>query len=335
MNKIKWFHVLEIALSCLCAIFLCQALQLQNSVSAGIIAILSIQSTKKRTLQLAVERALFFGVALALAFLCFTLVGYTILAFSLFVFLFAIVCYWKNGLGSLSICCVLVSHFLLAKTMNPAFILNEGLLLVIGVGFGILFTLFTPDSLHSLRQKQFLIEEAMRGLLTSLSALMQGQKTALETEKKLEAFHGLLEETQQRIADFQDNNLLSSSASYYAQYIHMRKNQYLVLLRIFQSAKDLPAALAQTPLLADFFKKIAASFHESNNAQGLLADLEHIKAHYAQSPLPATRGEFEQRATLYRILVEIEQFLFIKYDFIQNLSQKDVATFEKNTGGLG
>lgn len=330
MTKLRWYHVFEIALSCLCAIALAQILQLQNSLSAGIIAILSIQSTKKRTLALAFERGIFFIIALSISYISFSLLGYNLFSFSLFVLIFAAVCYWKDGVGSLSLCCVLISHFLIAKTMALSFIINEALLLVVGVGFGILFNLFTPDSVASIRKTQQVIEEDMRTLLTSLSALMQGKKTSDEVYLQLTDFQKNLSKAQDRAHDYQENMLMSSSASYYIFYMHMRENQYQVLLRIFENAKDLEPSLPQIPLLAAFFENIAATFHERNNAQALLEELDIIKEHYKNSPLPKTRPEFEQRATLYRILVETQQFLQIKLDFVLNLTKNQQETFLSN-----
>ncbi len=332
MTKLRWFQVFAIALSCLFAVALAQFLNLQNAVSAGIIAILSVQATKKRTLNLALERGIFFLIALALAFVFFNLIGYNLWAFSLFVLVFAFVCYWQKGVGSLSICCVLISHFLIKKTMHPAFILNESLLLVIGVGFGILLNLFTPDSVLTIHKQQYTIEEELRSLLTALGDLMEGKEHCSILEPRFQTFESILAVAKTRAEDYSENNLLSAAGSYYILYMHMRENQYQVLLRMFDHAKDLDPSLPQIPLLAAFFRKISASFHESNNAKALLQELETIKAHYKNSPLPITRREFEQRATLYRMLVETEQFLQIKQDFVLSLTKEQRKTFLLNTG---
>ena len=58
--------------------------------------------------------------------------------------------------------------------------------------------------------------------------------------------------------------------------------------------------------------------------------MREIEAFYKESSLPATRYEFEQRATLYLVLMEVQQFLSLKEDFIQNLSPKELQTFQKN-----
>ncbi len=328
MKKLPLAHVLEITFSCLFAILLSQALGLQNSVSAGIIAILSVQGTKKHTLQLALERSLFFLLALFIAFISFSLLGYSLLAFSFFVFLFSLACYWKKAYASLSICCVLISHFFIAQHMAFAFVVNEALLLIIGVGFGIFFNLFTPDSLAAVRKQQFAIEEEMKTVLFSLSSLMEGETDSEKTDTALKNLETTLFEGHQQLSHYEGNTFWSSS--YYRNYLFMRENQYKALNHIFQNAKDLVSPLAQTPLLSAFFVQTASNFHESNNALDLLKELEDITAFYSASPLPQSRTEFEQRATLYRILVEMEQFLELKASFVQNLSDQERKTFQAN-----
>ena len=44
-------------------------------------------------------------------------------------------------------------------------------------------------------------------------------------------------------------------------------------------------------------------------------------------PLPDTREEFESRAVLYRILLELEQFLEIKKKFVEELTEDEIGKF--------
>ena len=45
--------------------------------------------------------------------------------------------------------------------------------------------------------------------------------------------------------------------------------------------------------------------------------------------LPATREEFENRAILYHILMDLEDFLLRKKKFVQGLSQKQKELYWK------
>ncbi|NLB89819.1 MAG: hypothetical protein GX786_01165 [Clostridiales bacterium] len=330
MTKTRWYHVFEMAIACLLALLVAQWFNLTNGVSAGIIAILSIQNTKKKARVLAIERIAFFLTALLLAYVSFSLLGFTIFAYSLFVLVFSILCYRLEGIGSLSICCVLISHFLIAKEMTFPFILNEFFLLIIGVGFGLILNLLTPSSASVIQKKQSLLEEKMKAFLLALSDLMEGKTTWQQVEVQMVELENLVSLGHEQTLDYQDNTLFSPSPAYYIQYMVMRSSQILILSHVAQTAKTLDPSLPQTPILSAFFVKISATFHENNNAQALLFELNKIETHYQKTPLPVHRHEFEQRANLYRIMMEIKDFLLLKLNFINNLSAADRLTFEKS-----
>lgn len=71
--KITVAAVLEI----LCA----KTLKLDFAISAGIVAILSVQPTKKETLRTALARLLAFAVALLISITLFNLLGFAVLVF--------------------------------------------------------------------------------------------------------------------------------------------------------------------------------------------------------------------------------------------------------------
>ena len=52
-----------------------------------------------------------------------------------------------------------------------------------------------------------------------------------------------------------------------------------------------------------------------------------MKLEMRQQPLPATREEFEARAVLLQVLLELERFLVLKREFVQGLSREDISAF--------
>ena len=48
-----------------------------------------------------------------------------------------------------------------------------------------------------------------------------------------------------------------------------------------------------------------------------------------EQPLPESREEFESRAVLFQILLELEQFLEIKKKFVEELSAEEIGKFWK------
>ena len=75
-------NTLKISAAAVLAILVAMALKLDFAVSAGIVAILSVQPTKKETLRTALSRFLAFAVALAISSLLFNLLGFTLPVFT-------------------------------------------------------------------------------------------------------------------------------------------------------------------------------------------------------------------------------------------------------------
>ena len=69
-------NTIKITLAAVLAILCAQALKLDFAVSAGIVAILSVQPTKKETLRTALSRMLAFAVALVISITLFNFIPY-------------------------------------------------------------------------------------------------------------------------------------------------------------------------------------------------------------------------------------------------------------------
>lgn len=103
---------LKAAGSAAVAIAVASAIHLQFSATAGIIAILSLMGTKRETMKVALGRLMAYGSALLIAFVCFSLFGDGLLAFGIYLFVFAALCYacsWGYATAMIS---VLISHFM-------------------------------------------------------------------------------------------------------------------------------------------------------------------------------------------------------------------------------
>lgn len=331
-EKLNIIKVLKIAVGSGISIFLAIELGLRNSTSAGIITLLSIQDTKRETLKISIKRIFAFFIALTVAYSCFLILGYHVFSLSIFLIIFVPICHLLSFHNAISISTVLITHFLNAKSMDLFWVKNELCLLFIGTGIGILMNLYIPNKIEMIRADQLDIENDMKKILYKISALLlQDSKTDHDDidfdrlEKKLD--HALA-----RAYENMQNTLLSDT-KYYIQYIDMRKNQCHVLERVYIDLYRLNSVWRQTYIMSQFIEDIGASFHEYNNTIMLLEKLKNLKEAMKQEVLPTTRNEFENRAILYRLLFELEEFLLLKVDFVKELNEKQIAMYwsEKNT----
>lgn len=334
------YHLLRAAMAavgCMFAVFLCNALGLQNASSAGIITLLSLQSTKKETLLTALRRGWAFAMAVAIAFVCFSLLGYTLLAFGVYVLLFVFVCRLFALENAIAMCSVLIAHFWLAENMAWGLVWNEALLLLLGAGVGILLNLFLPRQIGAIRKGQRQVEEQFRRILLQMAENMAGaisgeeicpaySAPASEAENMLVELEQTLLQVHQQ-AEAVAGNTLTVDARYYSQYIEMRKNQLAVLRRMQEDISRLRCIPKQAGPIAELLRKIATSFHEYNNSEALLAYLRALHEDFREDELPKERAEFEARAMLFALLGDMEYFLLLKNNFSKSITWEQKKLF--------
>lgn len=174
---------LKIALGAVLAIALASALGLQYPTTAGIITILSIQGTKLETLKTAGKRALAFLCALALAGLCYGLLGYSVWAFGVYLFLFVLLCLVMRWQEAIAMDSVLVSHFL-SQGAFFSLLGNEALLFCVGTGFGILVNLHLRSRREQFTLASDRVDQQIKGILGDMARwLAQEDKSAVEFKR--------------------------------------------------------------------------------------------------------------------------------------------------------
>lgn len=307
---------LKIAVAALLAIALAGELGLKYSATAGIITVLSIQNTKRETLRSAGKRGLAFLCAVALSGVCFGLLDFTLWAFSIYLFLFAFLCLALGWGEAIAMDSVLITHFLTEKSMSPAMLANEGLLFFIGAGMGILVNLH----LHK-RDEAFarLAEEAdnqIKGILRRMSKWLPREDKTAYGGDCFERLEKALEEAK-LCAAVNYNNVLFGKSSYELDYIRMREQQSVLLQEIYHNIKRIEYLPKQAAQVAGLLGRIEAGYHRDNTVEELLQELEALLEEMKEQPLPENREEFEARAILFYILMQLKNLLYLKREFIE------------------
>lgn len=164
MNQTQriFLRIFKIAAAASAGSFLAMMLRLATPTSAGIIAILSLQNTRRETFSLVVKRILSFFPAMAVALTVFSLMGYRIFSIFIYLVLFAAICELFSLQNTLVSNTVLVLHLFTAQSAHPSLLLNELLLLLIGTACGILMNLYMPGNSARIRQAQARSEQIFR-----------------------------------------------------------------------------------------------------------------------------------------------------------------------------
>lgn len=304
------YRTLKTAIATPLAIWLAELLQLHNFVSAGIIAILCIQTTRKRSFLSAWHR---FGaciIAMIYSYLIFELIGYHPIAIGLLLLLFIPTTIHLNLTPGIVTSSVILLHLYSSTHITWELIWNEFLLIVIGIGSALLLNVYMPSldtKLNTLRKK---LESNFVLILEEIALyLHEGRKTW--TGKEIAEVEKLFKQAELLVARDVENHLLRDEHPFKLYFI-MRKEQFLLLKRMLPLISQLNELNTQADRIGEFFDHLAASVHPGNTANQHLADIKDLKQQFEADPLPKTRAEFEARANLFQLLHEIEEYLLIK-----------------------
>ncbi len=312
-------NTIKVTGAAILAILTAQLLHLEFSVSAGIVAILSVQPTKKETLRTALSRFLAFAAALVISSLLFNLIGFTIPVFFIYLLIFISICQWRSWISAMAMDSVLISHFLTFGKTGFSEIKNEVLLFVIGVGFGIIVNIFLHKKTDYIEELKNQTDEKIKLILHRMSLRILNPAFA---DYDGSCFNSLNESLfiAKKQAEENFNNQVTSRDTYDTRYLAMRENQTKVLQEMYKCVRNIKTVPGTAQMVADFLEKVSVEYHKDNDVKTLLSELYEIREKMKVLPLPEKRDEFGDRANLFTLLERLQEFLVLKKDFIDSIS---------------
>ncbi|MBO9129746.1 aromatic acid exporter family protein [Bacillus sp. 165] len=307
------YRTLKTAIGTMLAMTIAEMLHLKFSSSAGILVILCVQNTKRKSLEASIHRFLGCLLVIVFSWVFFEAFGYNPLAIGLLLLFFiptAVTLHIPEGISTSS---VIVMHLYSLKSITWAVVLNEFFILTIGIGMALLVNLYMPSVEKDLKRYQQNIEENFKKLLLEMAAFLRNQnrvwdgRELLETEKLFEEAVPLAFREMENRYRYQDNE--------YYRYFRMRKQQFEILMRVMPLVAELSCSYQQARMFASFIESVANAIRPSSTGLISLYQLQEMKELFREMPLPQTREEFEIRASLAQLVYEMEQFLIIKGKF--------------------
>ena len=312
--KENLFKTLKISFASIASILIALILNLEFYISAGIVTILTIQSTKSETINTAIQRFIAFLIALILSFITFSIFGYSILGYITYLIFYIFICVIFNWTSSMAVNSVLISHFLTFQVMNINSILNELSIFIIGVGMGIIINLHLKKDDYAIYKLKRQTDEQIVYILTRLSQRILNEINDYDGHC-FDKLNEILSKAQTKAIENEKNSF--SSNSYDHDYLKMREHQAQVLYEMYKLSSKLNTNAITSKIISDFLLKISKVYHNSNDCTHLLKEFNEIDSNMKSVPLPVTRSEFEDRARLFSLLRLIEEFLTIKHEFMK------------------
>ncbi len=312
--KFIGYRTVKTAIAATIAIITADFLGLKYAAAAGIIAILSTQSTKRQSVTVALQRIGASFLALAIAPVLFILLGYNPLTFGLFLMIFITLAARLKVAEGIVVNSVLVTHLLVERSTAPGLLLNEISLMIVGTSIALILNLYMPSLEGKIKEDQRSIEILMKEILLHMAKALRDNSVSIREEQMFKDLGDLLEQGLSR-AYRNLNNYFFINSNYYVEYMEMRLQQFHTLKRMRSHFQRFFMTYEQTDMMAEYTEEVAQSFHEKNTAKKLLVNLNSLREMYKAMKLPETREEFENRAMLFQFLNDMEEFLNIKYEF--------------------
>jgi len=304
------YRTLKTVIGAIIAMYLAKAFGLQYATSAGIITMISLQSTRRQSFLLTSKMMGSFLLALLLSVGLFKYLGYTPFIFGLFLLIFIPVSVRLRVQEGIVLSAVLISHLLVEKTTEFPFILNQLSLMALGISIALLLNLYMPSFENKIKKEQIVIEDTIKQILLDMSIALRAQTVSIVEEELFKFLELRIKQGREMAYKNFDNNF-SSSNSDYTQYMEIRWQQLHCLQNMRKHFERLSITYKQTILIADFTTKIGQSIRDNNAAEKQLKNLRKLRKSFTTMELPQDRAEFENRGILFQFLNDMEEFLLL------------------------
>jgi len=307
------YRTLKTAIGAGLAIAIAQWFKLDFFTSAGILTILCIKITKKRSIISSWERFAACLLGIVFGAVVFSLVGYHFYSLSILLILFipTLVAFnLKEGIITSS---VIILHLYTLQKVSWAIVLNEVSLIVIGIGMGLVMNLYMPSMEKNLLHMQKELEKRYKKIFREFHLYLAHDKHEWDGKEITECADLI---TNAKSLAFRDveNHFLRYENQYY-HYFKMREKQFEIIQRMLPIISSIDKTYIQCEKLGGFFERLGAAVHPGNTAALFLEELKKMRQEFREMHLPKDREEFETRSKLYQLLHDIEDYLLIKKEF--------------------
>lgn len=315
MLKEQFIISLKIASGVFVAILLTKTLNITFYESVGTIVIVSMLSAKRQSFRLAGIRLLASIVSFILASVLFLSFGFYLWVFSIYVLIFTFLMYRFDMKIAIVLNVVLVMHIYSLGEISFPILLNEFLLMFLGIVIALVFNFFILDIEKELIEYQKQVETAFSSIFKSMGLCLINECSTDDLESQLKNVNQILSIAKDRSYKYLNSYYLQYN-NYYVEYFVMRKQQYYIIksMQKFLKLKFLDKKEVQ------LLKSFTHSFLDDNtiiDCSTQVDRLEEIKHHFNNTHLPTSHKQLKNRIALNRYLYSLEELVAIKIRFLE------------------
>ncbi|WP_074036744.1 aromatic acid exporter family protein [Exiguobacterium profundum] len=314
-------RTLKTAVAAGIAMLISETIHLDYFVFAAIIAILSIQETRKKSIRASYERVMASLLAIGMGAAMFTLLGYSPVTLTLYFVIFIPLVQQLKLQDGLITSVVILTHLYTEAQFTLELFINELLLIAIGVGVGLVVNMYMPTLDREIERIKENIDRSLAVLFYDVAACVE---TGVYNNHSM-----MLIKTRDYLKEGKDlalrrmgNSIGKRNEDMDYLYFRMRERQYDILKRVADNAREITMVVNEAKPVATFLRRVGDHVNEQADASVFLQELEEMIEHYQKNvPLPTTREEFEVRSSLLNILSDVKSYLILKERYILLLKE--------------
>jgi len=304
------FRVIKTAAATLAAIYTALLFGVENPLSAGLLAILGVETTRWRGINVVIARFSASLLSLGLASLLFGVFGFRIWVLAFYILL-AFPLLGRSGLkDGIVTGAVVVFHLFARGEVTWHAIAAELVLLVIGLGWATLFNLiYMPKENKALTELRHSTEHAFSEVFRHLAEHLRDPDSVWDGDEILRA-ESAIEEGIALSKRARENRLIPQDEPWQL-YFQMRRQQFESIQLMMECIALVSRHVPQAELIAVLFDRLkqdVRSEYYEGETERMLTELERG---FRGMPLPKTRDEFEIRSALYHLARELRRFLSV------------------------
>lgn len=315
------------------AIYIAQALCLEYAVSAGTVTLLTLMMSKWATVKLSVARLATFIITVLLAWVIFSRIDSMWIAYGVLLTLVVFIAELFGWRATISVNAVVAMHLLTSHDFSAAAIRNEFLLVLIGIVLAVILNLFHANYSHKRKIVSDMrdVESGLQSILEDLAAYLSGGETQHSVWDDICALENQIQSYIKSASEYQENTF-HSHPEYYISYFQMRYDQCRVLHDLNDELAKIRSMPKQATVIAEYLLYLADYVIEINHPTPQITRLNEIFDDMRKGDPPKTSDEFEDRALLYHILMDIQDFLTHKANFVGKLDQTQLDRYWNHSG---
>lgn len=304
-------RVLKTAVAVFLSIMIARMCGLNSPESAGLLAILGIQVTKKQGIRNVSARIGASIASLVVGSILFQLLGFHYWVIPIYVLIaFPILHRLKLGDGIIT-GSVTLFHLYFANEITTAIILNEVWLLIIGLGIStVVNILYMPPMDTHLKEQRNQVELLFSNIFKQFALHLRETNTVWDGVELLKA-EEVIEKGLSLAKKKQENALFSEPNSDWQLYFFMRSEQLEMLERMSNLLATVYQSMPQGHSLAAIFEEVSDDVRHDYYVGRAETDLTLLESHFKRLPMPVTRDEFEVRSSLFQLIRELKAYLNI------------------------